>query len=130
MIPLNNFEKAIFIPKEESYKLCSGNSRDNDMAHSTLVLEKDGLQKQCPVGYSWTTLIFGGFPALLRGHALMGLIQLVLQIITFSLSAILFSFIYNKMYINYRLEDGYRFKSVSGSKTKEAIEAQLGMNIP
>ena len=83
------------------------------MAHSMLVLEKNGLVKACPVGFSWTTLFFGGFPALLRGHALMGLIQIILQVLTASLSALIFAFVYNKMYVNYRLEDGYKFRSVS-----------------
>ena len=100
------------------------------MAHSTVALEKNGLIKECPVGFSWTTLFFGGFPALLRGHAVMGLIQIILQVITASLSALIFAFIYNKMYINYRLEDGYKFSQVSGKKGKEEIEADLGMKFP
>jgi hypothetical protein len=100
------------------------------MAHSMLVLEKNGLVKACPVGFSWTTLFFGGFPALLRGHALMGLIQIILQVLTASLSALIFAFVYNKMYVNYRLEDGYKFSSVSGKKGKEEIEADLGIKIP
>ena len=99
------------------------------MAHSTLILEKNGLLRECPVGFSWTTLFFGGFPALLRGHVLMGLVQIILQIITLSMSAVIFAFVYNKMYINYRLENAYLFSSVDG-KTKEAIEASLGIRFP
>jgi hypothetical protein len=97
------------------------------MAHSTLLLEKNGVQKQCPVGFSWTTLFFGGFPALIRGHALMGLVQIILQVITFSLSALVFAFIYNKMYINWRLENGFKFVEVSGAKSKSMIEESLGI---
>jgi hypothetical protein len=100
------------------------------MAHSTLVLQKDGLLKECPVGFSWTTFFFGGFPALFRGHTLMGLVQIILQVITMSFSALIFAFIYNKMYINFRLEQGYRFSGASGKKTRELIEADLGMKIP
>ena len=100
------------------------------MAHSTIILEKNGLIKPCPIGFSWTTFFFGGFPALLRGHAIMGLIQIILQVLTFSFSALIFAFIYNKMYVNYRLEDGYRLSSVSGKKGKEEIEAELGIKLP
>ena len=60
----------------------------------------------------------------------MGLIQIILQVLTFSLSAFIFAFIYNKMYINYRLEDGYRFSSVGGAKSRELIEAELGIKLP
>ena len=99
------------------------------MAHSTLLLEKNGVQKQCPVGFSWTTLFFGGFPALIRGHALMGLVQIILQVITFSISALIFAFIYNKMYINWRLENGFKFVEVSGAKSKSMIEESLGIKL-
>jgi len=99
------------------------------MAHSTLLLEKNGVQKQCPVGFSWTTLFFGGFPALIRGHALVGLVQIILQVITFSVSAIVFAFIYNKMYISWRLENGFKFVEVSGSKSKSMIEESLGIKL-
>ena len=99
------------------------------MAHSNLLLEKNGVRKQCPVGFSWTTLFFGGFPALIRGHAIMGLVQIFLQVLTFSLSAVIFAFIYNKMYINWRLENGFQFVEVSGSKSKSMIEDSLGIRL-
>ena len=97
------------------------------MAHSTVLLEKNGLRKQCPVGFSWTTFFFGGFPALLRGHALMGLVQIILQIITFGFSAVVFAFIYNKMYLDWRMENGFKFVEVSGSKSISMIEESLGI---
>ena len=59
----------------------------------------------------------------------MGLIQIILQVFTFGLSALIFAFVYNKMYVNYRLEDGYKFSSVSGKKGKEEIEAELGIKL-
>ena len=99
------------------------------MAHSTLVLEKNGVQKQCPVGFSWTTFFFGGFPAIIRGHVLMGLVLIILQFITFGLSSLVFAFIYNKMYINWRLENGFNFVEVSGAKSKSLIEESLGIKL-
>jgi len=100
------------------------------MAHSTIVLEKFGLRKECPIGFSWTTLIFGFWPALFRGQVIMGLIMLILQICTLGLSVLIFPFIYNKLYLNFRLEGGYEFVSVSGKKGREEIEAELGIKLP
>ena len=100
------------------------------MAHSTLFLHNDGLVKECPVGFSWTTLLFGGFPALIRGHILMGVVQIILQMLTFYISAIVFAFVYNKMYINYHLEKGYRPYSVNGKSSKELIETDFGIKFP
>lgn len=99
------------------------------MAHSTVSFENNGLIKVAPIGFSWTTFLFGGFPALLRGHAVIGLVQIVLQVITFSFSAVIFAFIYNKMYVNYLLDNGYRFESVQQGKTQSEIESELGMKL-
>lgn len=56
--------------------------------------------KECKVGFSWTTLFFGFFPALFRGDWKWMFIQLGLNIVTWGISSIVFCFIYNKLYIN------------------------------
>lgn len=66
-----------------------------------------GQIKQCKVGFSWTTLFFSFFPALFRGDIKWGAIQFVLALITGGLSALVFCFIYNKLYINDLLSKGY-----------------------
>ena len=75
-----------------------------------------GLTKTVKVGFSWTTLLFGFFPALFRGDlkwaAIMFILTLLVGAATFGFGgwivAIVFSFIYNKIYIKEQIEKGYR----------------------
>lgn len=67
----------------------------------------NGMVKDCKVGYSWTTLFFGFFPALFRGDWKWALIQFVSELFTCYISSIIFSFIYNKLYINDLLSNGF-----------------------
>ncbi|CDN41403.1 MULTISPECIES: hypothetical protein [Paenibacillus] len=71
--------------------------------------------KDAKVGFSWTTFFFGFFPALFRGDLKWAVIMFVASvavgIFTLGFGAwvpgIIFSFIYNKMYIKELLEKGY-----------------------
>ncbi len=81
-----------------------------------LMKNEGGLSKEVKVGFSWTTFFFGFFPALIRGDlkwaAIMFIISLVLGSFTIGIGAwisgIVFSFIYNKIYIKELIEKGYR----------------------
>ena len=72
--------------------------------------------KEAKVGFSWTTFFFGFFPALFRGDLKWAFIMFITAAIigTFTLGigawipGIVFSFIYNKIYIKELLEKGYR----------------------
>lgn len=70
-------------------------------------LKKGNLIKKGFVGYSWTTLFFGPFVPLFRGDWLWALIMLALGIVTYGLSSVILGFIYNKIYTNKLLEDGW-----------------------
>ena len=100
------------------------------MAFSTLNLKHPQLEitKQAPVGFSWTVLFWAFFPPLFRGDWKYGIIILVLQLITFGLSGLVFMFIYNKLHIQSLLEQGYT--SVDSEAVLGPIEANLGMKIP
>lgn len=67
-----------------------------------------GMVKECKVGFSWTILLFGFFPPFFRGDWKWGLIQLVLAFFTGGLSNLVFCFIYNKIYINSLLQQGFK----------------------
>lgn len=74
-----------------------------------------GLTKTVKVGFSWTTLLFGFLPALFRGDlkwaAIMFILSVVAGVFTLGFGAwipgIIFSLIYNKIYIKELIEKGY-----------------------
>ena len=100
------------------------------MAFSKVNLKHPQLEitKQAPVGFSWTVFFFSFFPPLFRGDFKWGIIILVAQLVTFGLSGLVFMFIYNKLYIQSLLEQGYT--SVDSDAVLAPIEANLGMKIP
>jgi len=75
--------------------------------HIKLKEPKTGVIKDVKVGFSWTTLFFGFFPALIRDDWKWALIQFILQIISCSMTNIIFSFFYNGIYIKKQLLSGY-----------------------
>ncbi|HWI49942.1 MAG TPA: DUF2628 domain-containing protein [Rummeliibacillus sp.] len=74
-----------------------------------------GLTKEVKIGFSWTTFFFGFIPALFRGDlkwaAIMFILAAVAGVITAGFGAwipgLVFSFIYNKLYIKDLIEKGY-----------------------
>lgn len=73
------------------------------------MINKDTNQiKIVKLGYSWTTLLFGCFPALFRGDWKWFFIILIANMVTVNISTIVFSFLYNKIYINDLLEKGFQ----------------------
>ena len=87
------------------------------MAFATVNLERSGLIKEAPVGFSWTTLFFGFFPALIRGDMKWAVIIFAATFVTFGLAGIVFAFIYNRLYIQSLVEKGFKIKNYSGNKT-------------
>jgi len=100
------------------------------MANGSITFENKntGAIKIAPIGFSWTSFFFSGIPALMRGHIGMGIIQIILSMITFSFSNIVFGFIYNKMYIKHMIAEGAKMSSATLSD--DALKATLGMEVP
>lgn len=95
------------------------------MAHTTVYLT-DGVElKKAPVGYSWTTLLFGGWPALFRQDWLWGICVILASILTYGLAGIVCSFFYNKVYIKSLIKKGYKFKETPGI-SDEQLKQYLG----
>ncbi len=86
------------------------------MAFAAINFEKSGLIKEAPVGFSWTTLIFGFFPALIRNDLKWAIIIFAAALVTFGLAIIVFAFIYNRLYIESLVEKGFKVKNYSGNK--------------
>ncbi len=96
------------------------------MAFATINFQnKSGVVKEAPVGFSWTTFFFGFFPALIRGDWLWALIICAATFVTFGLSGIVFAFIYNRIYIQGLLKQGFKVKNYSGNKALIEQKAQI-----
>ncbi len=75
-----------------------------------------GVKKQGYIGFSWTSLFFGGFPALFRGDVGIGLGMLVVGFIAgfvgvvlgWFIVGIIWAFIYNGIYTKKLIESGYK----------------------
>ena len=66
-----------------------------------------GALKDVPLGFSWTTLFFGIFPALFRGDFKNALIMFLLALFTLNLSWLIMPFFYNKMYVTDLVSKGW-----------------------
>ena len=96
------------------------------MAFGTIILKsKEGVTKEAPVGFSWTTFFFGFFPALIRGDWVWALIMVAAGMVTFGISGFVFCFIYNRIYIQGLLKKGFKVKSYSGNKALIEQKAQI-----
>ena len=71
-----------------------------------------GITRQVKLGFSWTTLFFGCFPALFRGDVKWAAVMFLVAFPAFGLSWFVFPFIYNKIFIREQLEKGYVTKIV------------------
>ena len=106
------------------------NIRRYYMAFATLNMKHRQNQnmKKAPVGFSWTVAFFGVLPPLFRGDWKWFLIMLIAAIFTFSISNIVFMFIYNKLHLNSLIESGYA--AADSAEVLAPIEAKLGIKIP
>jgi hypothetical protein len=95
---------------------------------ATVVLMKHpetGLVKRGFIGFSWTTLFFGGLPALFRGDWIMGLILVLLSILTLGVAGLIAAFMYNKHYTSKLVESGYVFADSEALNT--IARAKIGV---
>ena len=86
-----------------------------------------GIIKEVPVGFSWTVLIFGFFTPLLRRDAKWTLIILICAVFTLGFSSIVIAFIYNKIYLESLMEDGYvenKEREISDTAIKNIVEVK------
>lgn len=78
-----------------------------------MVNNEKGKIKDSPAGFSWTTLLFGFWPALLRGDFLGALVILAISAgaglnpVLYVLASVLISIFYNYTYINRKISKGY-----------------------
>jgi hypothetical protein len=66
-----------------------------------------GIGKNGYLGYSWTYLCFGWFVPVVRGELGVGVLHLVITLVSFGLSQLIFPFLYNRQYMNRMLTSGW-----------------------
>ena len=66
-----------------------------------------GFSKECPTGFSWTTLLFGFLVPLVRGDFIGMIIHILVTLVSVGFAWFIWPFFYNKNYINRLLEKGY-----------------------
>lgn len=100
------------------------------MANSTIYFKHlpTGRMRAAPVGFSWTTMFFGPFPALFRGHWVGFFVILILGLFTFHLSSLVFMFVYNSWYARHLIGDGY--KATGATADFEYLGQRIGIPIP
>lgn len=95
------------------------------MAYTTIYMTNGFEVKKAPVGFSWTTALFGGFPALFRQHWIWGIAIILANIVTYGIAGIIMGFFYNKIYIKDLFKNGYRVDNLGGM-SENALKMYLG----
>ena len=75
--------------------------------HAILTNEQTGQLKDVKVGFSWTMFFWGFWPCLFRGDWKWCAITLLAQGFSFGAFPIVFAFLYNKLYINDMIANGW-----------------------
>jgi len=100
------------------------------MAFTKLIMQNQytGEVKQAPIGFSWTSLFFGGFVPIVRGNYGAGFLWIFLSICTGGFAVIVQAFIYNKKYLNFLINNGYQVKH--SQMPIEHVASKLNMTLP
>jgi hypothetical protein len=72
-----------------------------------MIHSESGIAKTGYVGFSWTYLLFGWFVPVMRGELQIGVLHLIITVVTFGLSQLVFPFLYNNQYMNRMLTSGW-----------------------
>lgn len=84
-----------------------------------------GLKEHVKCGYSWTVLLFGFMPEILRGRIAPAIILFLTAYVTLWLTPIIYAFFRNKAVARKLLLEGYR---VSHCENKTKASIWLGIN--
>src|SRR5690554_2571032 len=91
-----------------------------------ILRNEQGVVKYTKLGFSWTTLLFGFFPALFRGDLKWAATMFLAASVTYGLTLLIFPFIYNRIYIKELIDNGY--EAVGGNSQKVLTEKGLLLN--
>jgi hypothetical protein len=96
------------------------------MAFTTISLTNGVDIKKAPIGFSWTTFFFGGWPAIIRQDWAWGVGILITGALTFGVAGMVAAFFYNKMYAKGLIDQGYYIHCLPATTTEEQVRESLG----
>jgi hypothetical protein len=96
------------------------------MAYATITVTNGVEIKKVPLGFSWTTFFFGGWPAIFRQDWIVGVVILILSMVTWGIAGVVFAFIYNNMYAKSLFSKGYSIHTLPPGITQEMVRDKLG----
>jgi len=103
------------------------------VAREVILKHQSGLMRKGYIGFSWTSLLFGCFPAIFRGDWFGCLLYVGLSVLLAVLTLgignivlmIVWAILYNKWHLKRLIEKGYRL--ADGSEASLSVKAELGM---
>ena len=95
------------------------------MAFTSVTMSNGVELKKVPLGFSWTTLFFGGWPAIFRQDWLWGVLLILACLFTYGIAGVVCAFFYNKSYAKRLFEKGYRISVIPMDVTEEQIRVYL-----
>ena len=96
------------------------------MAYASVLLTNGVEVKKAPIGFSWTMLLFGGWPAIFRQDWLWGIGLLIACLLSYGIAGVVCAFFYNKVYAKSLFDRGYRVHSLPPDITEEGLKNYLG----
>ena len=101
------------------------------MAYAKIIFEHPeiGTTRSAPVGFSWTTFLFGPIVCLFRKDWFWLLLMLIIAGVTSGISCFVFPFLYNKLYIKRLLKKGYKATSTEGADL-DSLKKKLELVLP
>ena len=104
-----------------------GDTNHNKASNNKFTLTKgEYLSKEVSYGFSFITLFLGFLIPLIRGDIKWAVIMFIAAICSFGISMLIFPFIYNKLYVNKLLEDGFK---PADNHAKEVIKLKQQNNL-
>jgi NADH:ubiquinone oxidoreductase subunit H len=97
------------------------------MAYATITMSNEIEIKKVPLGFSWTTFFFGGWPAVIRQDWIPGCVLIALCLFTYGLAGVVAAFLYNNYYAKSLLEKGFKIHTLPEGITEDMVKAQLGL---
>lgn len=91
------------------------------MAYATVLMTNGIEVKKAPIGFSWTTFFWGGWPGIIRGDYLRGGLILLGCILTYGFVGMICGFFYNKLYIKGLFDKGYYVHAMPPNMTEDML---------